>query len=130
MSKIMIIDDDVASREAMMTRLVRAGFDVLSADDPDAVMKLVIREQPDAILLDMEMPSFSGLDFHASLGLTGPERDIPVIYLNGQGTPSSRENAARQGGRAFIKERYDPNELIATVTDVLASSPRPYAHPS
>lgn len=121
----MIIDDDAALRRGMSVRLRAAGYTVLSAAHPDAALGLVLRERPDAILLDIEMPGFNGLDFHQCLRVTERAREIPVIYVSGRRTPSHVEDAFRQGARAFISKPYDPQELLAVVNGVLAAAARP-----
>lgn len=123
MPKIVIVDDDAAIRQAVTTRLVRAGFDVLSAEDPDAASKLVIRERPDAILLDIQSPPAGGLNFRQCLRLSDVEDDIPIIFLSGHGVTSNRQEAFRQGATGYVSSPYDPNELISTVTSVLAAKP-------
>ena len=122
MPTVMIVDDDPGLREALGLRLRQAGFDVVSADHPDRALGLVLKQRPDLILLDIEMPRFSGLDFHECLRCSDRARDIPVVYLSGRTSAPARRDAYRQGGRAFIAKPYEPGELIATITGVLEAT--------
>jgi len=121
----MIIDDDAALRNGLSIRLRSAGFKVLTAEHPDTVFNTVLRNQPDLVLLDIDMPHFSGLDFHECLRVTDRGRNIPIVYLSGMRSLSSRQDAFRQGARAFLTKPYDPHELLATVRGVLAASANP-----
>ncbi len=117
---IMVIDDDAGVRQGLQVRLKSAGFDVLTAAHPEQAISVVMRERPDLILLDIDMPNFTGLDFHESLLVSRRAGRIPIVYLSGTGTPPNREDAFRQGARAFIAKPYDAHELVATIRGVLA----------
>lgn len=121
MATLMIIDDDAGLRQSLSIRLRAAGFEVLAAAHPDAALSTILRVQPDLLLLDINMPHYSGLDFHQCLQVTERGRDIPIIYLSGHRTPAHLQDAYRQGARAFIVKPYDAHELLATITGVLES---------
>jgi DNA-binding response OmpR family regulator len=119
MTKLMIIDDDASIRQGLSLRLRSAGFEVFCSDHPETAIADVLRKRPDAILLDIEMPGFNGLDFHDCLKYTERGRDIPIIYLSGCGTPPNLEDAFRQGAHAFIAKPYEPELLVATIRGVI-----------
>ena len=121
MPTIMIIDDDAGLRQSLSIRPRAAGFEVLAEAHPDVALSTVLRLQPDLLLLDINMPRYSGLDFHRCLQATERGRDIPIIYLSGLRTPAHIEDAYRQGARAFVAKPYDSQELLATITGVLES---------
>lgn len=122
---ILVIDDDAGMRESMTIRLRSIGLDVLACDHPDAATDLVVRHHPDLILLDIEMPRFSGVEFHDTLRFSRRADGIPVIYVSGHVSPALIEEAYRQGARAFIKKPFDSAELVATVKGVLHTITRP-----
>lgn len=130
MPKIVIVDDDAAVVQAVSTRLTRAGFDVLSAEDPDAASKLVLRERPDAILVDIAPPTGAGMNFRQCLQLSDVEDDIPIICMSGHGGVSNRQEAFRHGAKGYVSSPYDPHELISTVTSVLSAKLSPTAAPA
>jgi DNA-binding response OmpR family regulator len=124
MPRVMIIDDDRLIRQGLAMRLRSAGFDALATAHPDEALRLALRNRPDAILLDIDIPGFSGLDFHDCLRVTERGRDIPVIYLSGHASAANRADAFSQGARAFIAKPYEPQELIATLTGIIAADAR------
>lgn len=119
MPVIFILDDDAHLRHGLSLRLQSAGFEVLAATHPEAALSVVLHNRPDLILLDIDMPRFSGLDFHECLRATDRGRNIPIIYLSGAGSPPNRQDAFRQGARAFVAKPYNPDELLATIRGVL-----------
>jgi two-component system phosphate regulon response regulator PhoB len=125
MQRIMIIDDDAQLRVALAVRLRGAHFEVLDSESPEAATPLILQNPPDLILLDIDMPNYSGLDFHECLKFAERARHIPVVYLSGQNSPVFIEAAFRRGARAFIAKPYNPHELVAVLRGVLGADPAP-----
>jgi DNA-binding response OmpR family regulator len=117
--RILIVDDDTALRTALSIRLRGAGFDVLDSANPEAAAELAVCQRPDLILLDINMPRYTGLEFHECLKFTKRGREIPVVYLSGERDEIHRQTAMKQGARAFVTKPYQPEALIRTICDVL-----------
>lgn len=77
-----------------------------------------MRERPQVIILDVDMPCYSGPEFHHCLKFADRTRHIPVIYLSGHDTDSNRRVASEQGAVAFLTKPYDADELIRTIRSV------------
>ena len=119
MAKILIVDSDQAMTTALAVRLRGAGYVVLCSHGCEAAATVALRERPDLIVLDVDLPVFTGLEFHECLKVSGRSRDIPVIYLSANDSPASRLVALRQGAHHFITKPYDPPTLIAAIEDGL-----------
>lgn len=122
MARVLVIDDDRALTLAMRIRLQAAGFDVTIAYDSRAGSQLAIRERPDVILLDVDMPHFSGSELHECLKYARRAKHIPVVYLSGNDSISTRAAAFRSGARAFITKPYNSAHLIQTLRDAIADA--------
>ena len=122
MARVLVIDDDRALTLAIRIRLQAAGFEVTIAYDARTGSQLAIRERPDVILLDVDMPHFSGSELHECLKYSGRARLIPVVYLSGNDSISTRAAAFRSGARAFITKPYDCASLIQTLRDAIAEA--------
>lgn len=82
--KILVIDDDAETREALALVLTREGFDVDTACDGIAGLEtLRTRRLPDVILLDLLMPGMNGLEFRQCLTEHREWAAIPIVYLTG-----------------------------------------------
>jgi CheY-like chemotaxis protein len=121
--RILIVDHDRAMTSALAARLEGAGYDVTACHCSHAATKIALRRQPELIILDVDMPEFTGLEFHECLQYAGRCRDIPVIYLSANDSPTSRRVALRQGARAFLTKPYDASHLLEIVERTLDKTP-------
>ena len=119
MHKVLIVDDDRALTLALKVRLKAMGFDVQACGTADDASQCVLRWRPDVIILDIELPSYTGLEFHECLRYSAVARDIPVVYLSGHDSDSHRRIAHQQGARAFVVKPYDPDDLGRTLYSVM-----------
>lgn len=99
--------------------LVAAGFRTEEAVDTDALLALVPRVEPAAIILDHEMPGDWGLEVLPTLRRRWP--NIPVIIITAFGGPKARETAARLGAAAYLDKPF----RVAAFIDVLCCAVSP-----
>ena len=123
MPKILVVDDDRPSALALTVRLRAAGFEVLTAEDAESASTLALRERPDLMLLDIDMPRYSGLELHECLQFSERGRRIPVIYVSGDDSVTNRMLAQQQGARGFVAKPYEASQLIRTIECVLFAPP-------
>ncbi len=119
MSRILIVDDDKDLTQALSVRLEDASFEVAVANSADEASQQALRFRPDVIVLDIDMPHYTGPEFHHCLQFAKRARSIPVIYLSGHSTDSNRREAFAQGAKAFIAKPYDLGHLVETLHDVI-----------
>ncbi|HRX86402.1 MAG TPA: response regulator [Phycisphaerae bacterium] len=118
--KILIVDDDRGLTRALAVRLRHAGFEVHVANDGQEGTALVQRQRPSAIVLDIDMPHFSGPEFHECLQLAARTRSIPVVYLSGHDSALYRRLAFEQGARAFVSKPYETAYLVQLLREVVS----------
>jgi len=80
-ARILVVDDDESLRELLRMHLSSAGYEVSTAADAIAAGYLVLRNPPDLILSDVNMPHMDGFEFVAALKSDKTLPDIPVIFL-------------------------------------------------
>ena len=78
---ILVVDDDENLRQLLGLHLSAAGYAVLLAEDAIAAGYLVLRQPPDLIISDVNMPHMDGFEFVAALKSDKTLPDIPVIFL-------------------------------------------------
>src|ERR1051326_2006927 len=78
---ILIIDDDESMRELLRLHLAGAGYDVQVAEDAIAAGYMVLKQPPDLIISDINMPHLDGFEFIAALRADKNVPHIPVIFL-------------------------------------------------
>jgi CheY-like chemotaxis protein len=113
MSTILVIDDDAYMRELLQLHLSNAGYEVLTAEDAVVAGHSVVRYQPDLILLDVEMPFMTGLEFVQALKGDPAVCEIPVVFISSR--DDCEDRARELGARAFLRKPVLADHLLATV---------------
>ena len=113
--KILIVDDSKVNRILLRKQLKEAGYDVLEAEDGCAGRQLAAREQPDLILLDIQMPVEDGFETIGKLKIDPHTAQIPVIFLSGLSAVSSKVEGLERGAVDFITKPFDAAEVQARV---------------
>ncbi len=121
MKKILIIEDDVAFLKTLVTALETEGFRVLSVSDGQQGFDLAVKEKIDLIVLDMVLPSLSGLEVCQRLR----ERKIqtPIIIISGKKKEEiDKVLGLERGADDYLIKPFGPHEFIARVRAVLRRS--------
>ena len=106
MAKILIVDDDDAMRGLMRARL-EGTYEVFDTGDPDQALGLALEHKPDAVLLDLVMPKFSGFDICQSLRSLSYTARIRVFVITGKGGDEAREYCQNLGANGFFQKPVD-----------------------
>lgn len=78
---ILVVDDDASMRDLLRLHLSSAGYDVQVAEDAIAAGYMVLKNPPDLIISDVNMPHLDGFEFIEALKADKTVPDIPVIFL-------------------------------------------------
>jgi CheY-like chemotaxis protein len=118
MSKILIVDDDEAMRGLLRTRL-ESSYEVLDTGDPDEALGMALEHKPDAVLLDLIMPKFSGFDLCQSLRSLSYTSRIRVFVITGKGGDEAQEYCKNLGAVGFFQKPVDFNLLKRRLAEEL-----------
>jgi PAS domain S-box-containing protein len=119
-TRILNVDDDPANLYAKSRILRHAGFEVLEASLGNDALALVAAEQPDLVLLDVNMPDISGYEVCRRIKNTPSTASIVVIQLSASFVQTSDRLRGLQGGAdAYLTEPLQPEELVANVKALL-----------
>jgi CheY-like chemotaxis protein/anti-sigma regulatory factor (Ser/Thr protein kinase) len=110
---ILVIDDNVDAREAMVALLELAGHDAHQAEDGPSGLALVARLRPDAVLVDIGLPGIDG--FELARRLRGRGAGPRLIALTGYGHPDYRRRGAEAGFDGYLVK---PVELSAVLQEL------------
>jgi CheY-like chemotaxis protein len=110
-------DDDVYMLKMRFELL--GNFEVLTAEDGEKGCEVAAAEQPDIILMDLEMPVVDGWEAARRLKGNSQTRDIPVIALSAHALAGEREKAIAAGCEEFDTKPIEFDRLVATVRRVL-----------
>ena len=102
MAKVLIVEDNSANMTLAVFLLQSAGHSVLSARDAEAGLTLARDEQPDLILMDIQLPGMDGLQATALLKRDDATRAIPVIALTALAMKGDEERIRAAGCDGYI----------------------------
>ncbi len=116
---VVIADDSATMRRIVGSVLERDGFRVVGVEDGLEAVQAVFRTQPDAVILDVQMPRVSGYLAARLLKDDWQTSDIPVIFLTSQDAASDRYWASLVGGARFFGKDFEAPHLVTAVRDLL-----------
>jgi two-component system, cell cycle response regulator len=120
---ILVADDDEDIRLLVTTRLEKAGYRVVAAQNGDEAMQLATEHDPDLLVLDVSMPVMNGHDLCIAITAENPAPP-PVIFLSGRTLPKDRVIGLEAGAVDYMTKPFDAKELIARVGVALRTGRR------
>lgn len=109
MEKILIVDDEEFIIDSLRRTLSSKGFEVLTAESRAETIRCMAEEDPDLILLDMNLGGESGLEILAEVKELEP--DVLVIIMTGYGTVESAVEALKMGAYDYIKKPFKSDAI-------------------
>jgi DNA-binding NtrC family response regulator len=110
---VLIVDDDAATRDGLITVLNGWGYSASAVADGKAALKHCEKELPHAIVTDLMMPGMTGLDFVAALGERA--RQVAIVFLTGQASIETAVQAIKLGAYDYLPKPLEPERLRAVL---------------
>ena len=121
MTKLLYVEDNDDNIYMLKMRLELLGdFEVLTAENGERGCEVAASEQPDIILMDLEMPIIDGWEATRRLKGNPQTRSIPVIALSAHALAGEREKALAAGCDEFDTKPIEFDRLVATLRRILA----------
>jgi two-component system cell cycle response regulator DivK len=121
MATVLIVEDNPANLTLATFLLQSAGHTVLSARDAETGVALARVEQPDLVLVDIQLPGMDGLEATALLKSDQATRAIPVIALTALAMKGDEERIRAAGCDGYIAKPLAYKEFLATIATHLES---------
>ncbi|HJQ84695.1 MAG TPA: response regulator [Candidatus Binatia bacterium] len=121
--RILIVEDDADSREALRTLLEVWGHEVTEADGGEAALEAVAARRPDVVLLDLAMPKVNGYDVARQIRALPDGGSLYLVALTGYADDAERSRDA--GFDAHVLKPYDPDRLRELVDRASRETARP-----
>jgi len=122
--KIVAIEDESDILEVIAYNLSREGYEVISARDGEKGLRIIKREQPDLVLLDLMLPGLDGLEVCRLLKSDPVTDSIPIIMVTAKGEESDVVLGLGIGADDYVTKPFSPKELVARVRAVLRRTRR------
>ncbi len=116
---VVLAVDDTPENLDVVKGLLSPEFIVKAAINGMMALKIVEKQPPDLILLDIRMPKMDGFEVCRKLKANEASADIPVIFLTGESDAESEADALAAGAAGFITKPIDPATLFASIEKCL-----------
>jgi putative two-component system response regulator len=111
-SKVLVVDDVAANRELLQGHLDDLGYEVREARDGIEALDAVAADEPDLILLDIDMPRLDGIAVCEKLKAHPVRRLIPIVILTASNDRITRLRGIAAGADDYLSKPFDPKELL------------------
>jgi two-component system, cell cycle response regulator DivK len=115
MATVLVVEDNPTNMTLAVFLLESAGHTVLRATDAEAGLTLARREQPQLILMDIQLPDMDGLEATALLKAADDTRAIPVIALTALAMKGDEERIRAAGCDGYIAKPMGYQEFLTTI---------------
>ena len=116
-AKLLVVEDEPNIRELLSTSLRFAGFEVYTAADGAAALKLAETQRPDLLVLDVMLPDMDG--FAVTRRLRDQGRQMPVVFLTARDATDDKVTGLTVGGDDYITKPFSLEEVVARIRAVL-----------
>jgi CheY-like chemotaxis protein len=117
MGKVLIVDDDEALRRLMRLELSE-GYEIIDTGEPEGGLALALEHRPDAILLDLRMPKYSGYELLQTFTSFSRTQIIPVIIVSGEAGGQTKELCKQLGAADYFEKPIDFDALRACLQQI------------
>lgn len=121
MARILLVEDNEDNRDMLSRRLVRKGYEVLTALDGEQGVALTRAENPDLVLMDMSLPQMDGWEATRQLKSDPQTQRIPVIALTAHAMSGDREKALAAGCDDYDVKPVELSRLLAKMEALLST---------
>ena len=115
--RILIVEDQEDNRAILRDVLSRAGYDLIEAFNGEDAVRLAQNEQPDLILMDIQLPGIDGFEATRRIKAIIDLKSIPIIAVTSYALSGDEARARAAGCDAFVAKPFSPRELLARVRE-------------
>ncbi len=119
-ASLLVVEDEESLREALKLNLELEGYEVTTADNGPAVLKLVKNEYFDLIVLDIMLPDMDGLMVCETIRMA--HNDVPILFLSARNTSADRVEGLKKGGDDYLTKPFNLEELLLRVEKLIVKN--------
>ena len=112
-AKVLVVDDDPATRDGLTALLETWGYSASSTADGKTALKLCAKELPQAVVTDLMMPGMNGIEFIE--GLREQVQQVAVVMMTGQATVETAVQAIKLGAYDYLTKPLEPEKFRAVL---------------
>ena len=120
--KILVVEDEPDIRKLVQYNLTQERFSVLEAEDGEQALKLLQRERPNLVILDLMLPGVSGMELCKLLKQRSETAKLPILMLTAKAGEADRIVGLEMGADDYLAKPFSPREMVARVRAILRRS--------
>ncbi len=117
--KVLIVEDDPQNMRLIEMTLRSRRCTLLKATDGEEALNMAMRERPDIIIMDIQLPKIGGLEVTRRLRQNPEFRHVPIIAITAHAMKGDKEKVVEAGCDAYLSKPINTRELPGLVTEML-----------
>ncbi len=119
MKKILVVEDNETNMYLCCRILKSSGYEVIEARTGEEGVELAIKEKPDLIIMDIQLPGIDGYEATKRLRKSEADREIPIIALTSYAMAGDREKSLAAGCTGYLEKPINPNTFMSEIEKYL-----------
>ena len=120
--KILVVEDEPDIRKLIQYHLAQERYKVLEAEDGENALKLIQREKPNLVVLDLMLPGLSGQELCKILKSKPDTAALPILMLTAKAGEADKVLGLETGADDYLTKPFSPREMVARVKAILRRS--------
>lgn len=119
MKRVLVIEDNENNMYLMRFMLEKSGYAVIGATDGTTGIEAVIKEKPDLVIMDIQLPDINGLEATKKIRKSGAAGNVPIIAVTSYAMVGDKEKTLTAGCTGYIEKPINPETFIAEIEKYL-----------
>lgn len=119
MKRILVIEDNETNIYLIGFILRKNGHEVIEARTGEEGLELAIKDKPDLVLMDIQLPGIDGLETTRRIRESKADSEVPVIALTSYAMTGDREKALKAGCTGYIEKPINPDTFMGEIEKYL-----------
>lgn len=120
--KVLVVEDEPDIRKLIQYNLAQEKFRVLEAEDGEQALKVLQRDKPNLVILDLMLPGLSGLELCKILRGRPDTARLPILMLTAKAGEADKVVGLEMGADDYLPKPFSPREMVARVRAILRRS--------
>ena len=117
--RILVVEDQEDNRQILRDLLANAGYEMIEADDGEKAVAAALREHPDLILMDIQLPEMDGYEATRRIRAVPELAKVPIIAVTSYALSGDEAKTREAGCDGYIAKPFSPRQLLAKIREFL-----------
>jgi two-component system, cell cycle response regulator DivK len=122
MGKILIVEDNTNNMYLISYILKKKGYEIIGATTGEEGVELAIKEKPDLIIMDIQLPGIDGLETTKRIRTSGADGNTPIIAITSYAMTGDKEKALEAGCTGYIEKPINPDTVLGEIERYLKNT--------